>query len=1030
MNNPEPNPARLTVLRKEDGEAAVRESGADQSLIPPYGDALVNLMADRNQAAAWKTQSRDWPSWELSARQTCDLELLLTGGFSPLTGFMRRADYERVCCEMRLRDGTLWPIPVVLDVSEAFAAQVKVGSQVALRDGEGVMLAVLQVEDLWQPDRLAEAETVYGTTSREHVGVNFLQSQVGPVYLGGKVEGLELPAHHDFRPLRHTPAQLRRLFEEREWGRMVAFQTRNPIHRAHFEMTLRAARQERAHLLIHPVVGMTRPGDVDHFCRVRCYQALLPRYPGHLAALSLLPLSMRMAGPREALWHAIIRRNYGCSHLIVGRDHAGPGHGNGSGAFYPPYAAQELVQQHEAELGVRTIPFRQMVYVPGRSQCLPADEISPGEATLDLSGTELRQRLAGGGEIPEWFTFPEVAAELRKTYPPRAGQGFTVLFTGLSGSGKSTLAKALLDQLLEIGGRPVTLLDGDIVRKNLSSELGFARAHRDLNIRRIGFVANEITQNGGIAICAPIAPYDKVRQELRKLISSRGGFILVHLSTPLEVCEQRDRKGLYAKARAGLIPEFTGISDPYEAPTDAELVLNTANIGIEEACQVILTHLRQAGYMGASGTEAEHATRSPAQALSQSLAVPARHRPRSLLDKVSRGLCYLDAEELCAQAMRRTGLEDFGRPSLIPALPILFNSLEQEARLRPLGRLLMRIHLRDLLETRLRLTEIWKAQSKSLEARRVEKPIFIVGMPRSGSTFLHEMLALDPDNRAPRVWEVMSPAAASGQSDRKAAQAIRKAEFCLWWFRRLAPRADSVYPMRALTPHECVAIQSYTFLSEEFISTCRIPSYEAFLRSANLSPAYEWEKRFLQHLQDGGAGRRWALKSPDHVYGLEALFAVFPDACLIQTHRNPLEVLASSTDLTQVLRGLYGRAGDRAETLAVETRTLADNTERFIKFRDRHPELSDRIVDVKYSELIADPLAAVRRIYDQFGLTLAESAAEPMRQLASNRSQYRGPRASAASHRLKLLSGLEAGCFERYCLRFALPFQQRTGGEE
>lgn len=572
-----------------------REASSD--LIPPYGGTLKNLLVDSARRATLKTQSRDWPSWTLTARQNCDLELLMNGGFSPLEGFMGRRDYDRVCSEMRLSNGMLWPIPVVLDVSESFASQLRLGSRAALRDLEGVFLGAVTVEDIWEPDRLAEAESVYGTTSRQHAGVRFLLDQVNPVYIGGKLEGLELPQHHDFRNLRHTPAELRRLFGAMGWRQVIAFQTRNPMHRAHFEMTLRSSLERQANLLIHPVVGMPRPGDVDHFCRVRCYQALLPRYPGNLAALSLLPLSMRMGGPREAVWHAIIRRNYGCSHLIVGRDHAGPGNSDGSAPFYPPYAAQELVRKHEMELGIHLIPFRRLVYVPSQRQCLPVDEIRPGLATLDLSGTELRNKLVTGQEIPDWFTFPEVAAELRRTYPPRIHQGFTVFFTGLSGAGKSTLAKALLDKLLEAGGRPVTLLDGDIVRTHLSSELGFSRAHRDLNIRRIGFVANEITKNGGIALCAPIAPYDAIRREVRELISCRGGFILVYVSTPLEICEQRDHKGLYAKARAGLIREFTGISDPYEAPSQAELVINTAETSVEESCQSILEHLRKEGFL-------------------------------------------------------------------------------------------------------------------------------------------------------------------------------------------------------------------------------------------------------------------------------------------------------------------------------------------------------------------------------------------------------------------------------------------------
>jgi len=565
--------------------------------IPPYGGALMNLVVNAAMAGELKAQSRDWPSWDLTPRQLCDLELLLNGGFSPLRGFLGQADYERVCREMRLTNGTLWPVPVVLDVSEAFASKIGAGSKVALRDPEGVMLAFLTVQDLWRPDRAVESELVYGTTDTRHAGVKFLLDQVGPVYLGGQVAGLQLPHYHDFRHLRHTPGQLREEFRRLGWNRVIAFQTRNPMHQAHFCMTLRAAEEHRANLLIHPVTGMTKPGDVDHFCRVRCYQALLPRYPENLATLSLLPLSMRMAGPREAVWHAIIRRNYGCSHLIVGRDHAGPGNNGNGRSFYDPYAAQELLLKHESELGINQVPFCRMVYCPVRNEHVSVTQTPPDAKTLDLSGTELRDRLAQGSEIPEWFTFPEVAAELRKTYPPRSQQGFTIFFTGLSGSGKSTLAKALLDKLLELGGRPVTLLDGDIVRKNLSSELGFSREHRNLNILRIGFVANEITKNRGVAICAPIAPYEDIRQQVRQLISSRGGFILIYLSTPITICEQRDRKGLYAKARAGLVKEFTGVSDPYEEPADAEVVLNTTELGVEEGCQTILSYLHKEGYL-------------------------------------------------------------------------------------------------------------------------------------------------------------------------------------------------------------------------------------------------------------------------------------------------------------------------------------------------------------------------------------------------------------------------------------------------
>jgi sulfate adenylyltransferase len=570
----------------------------EKHLIPPHGGTLVNLLVDAQRAAELKMASKEWVSWDLTPRQMCDLELLLNGGFSPLQGFMGRADYESVCSSMRLADGTIWPIPIIFDVPEEFAQKLAVNQTIALRDPEGVMLAVLYVDEVWKPDRLAEAEAVYKTTNTEHPGVAHVLKQTNPWYVGGRLEGLLLPEHYDFRPLRLTPAELRHEFALLGWRKIVAFQTRNPMHRAHFELTVRAIKEYEANLLVHPVVGMTKPGDIDHYTRVRCYQALMSHYPAHTAKISLLPIAMRLGGPREAIWHAIIRKNYGCTHLIVGRDHAGPGKDSSGKPFYGPYEAQEVFKQYEQELNVTMVPFSMMLYVPDKDAYIPDDEVEAGVQTLNISGTELRERLAEGREVPSWFTFPEVAAELQRTHPPRSHQGFTVFFTGLSGSGKSTIARAMLVKLLEMGGRPVTLLDGDIVRKNLSSELGFSKDHRDLNIRRIGFVANEITKNGGIAICAPIAPYDSIRKEVRKLIEQYGGFILVHVATPLEVCEQRDRKGLYAKARAGILKEFTGISDPYEVPQDAETAIDTTELTPEEAAQEILLHLEREGYIG------------------------------------------------------------------------------------------------------------------------------------------------------------------------------------------------------------------------------------------------------------------------------------------------------------------------------------------------------------------------------------------------------------------------------------------------
>jgi sulfate adenylyltransferase len=566
-------------------------------LIAPHGGQLVNLLVDADRAAKLKEASREWLSWSLTPRQLCDLELLANGGFSPLRGFMTRADYESVCERMRLADGTLWPIPIMLDVPEEMAHKLGSGATLALRDPEGVMLAALHVDEVWRPDLTAEARAVYGTTKAEHPGVAHLQSRTHPYAVGGRVEALDLPIHYDFRALRLTPHEVRAEFARLGWRRVVAFQTRNPMHRAHQELTLRAAREVEANLLVHPVVGMTKPGDVDHYTRVRCYQALLGRYPQQTVKLALLPLAMRMAGPREAVWHAIIRKNHGCTHFIVGRDHAGPGKDSTGTPFYDEYAAQELVRQCESELKVTMVPFRNMVYIQDLDTYVPDDQIPAGSKVLDISGTELRRRLADGREIPAWFTFPEVVEELRRSHPPRRRQGFTVFFTGLSGSGKSTIANALLVKFLELGGRQVTILDGDLVRKHLSSELGFSREHRDLNIRRIGFVASEITRNGGIAICAPIAPYDATRKEVRAMVAPTGGFVLVHLATPLDVCEGRDRKGLYAKARAGILKEFTGISDPYEAPTDAEVVIDTADTSPEEAVQQVLLYLERAGYI-------------------------------------------------------------------------------------------------------------------------------------------------------------------------------------------------------------------------------------------------------------------------------------------------------------------------------------------------------------------------------------------------------------------------------------------------
>ena len=546
-----------------------------------------------------KLDAGDMPSWDLSPRQICDLELLMNGGFNPLKGFLSETDYDSVVDSMRLTDGTLWPMPITLDVSEDFAASVEVGQDIALRDQEGVILAILSVTDQWHPNKSREAEKVFGADDEAHPAVNYLHNSAGPVYLGGPITGIQQPVHYDFKMRRDTPNELRAYFRKLGWRRVVAFQTRNPLHRAHQELTFRAAREAQANLLIHPVVGLTKPGDVDHFTRVRCYEAVLDKYPAATTTMSLLNLAMRMAGPREAVWHGLIRRNHGCTHMIVGRDHAGPGKNSAGEDFYGPYDAQDLFREHQDEIGIGMVDFKHMVYVQERAQYEPADEVTDGSTVLNISGTELRRRLREGLDIPEWFSFPEVVEQLRLRYPPRSQQGFTVFFTGLSGSGKSTIANALMVKLMEMGGRPVTLLDGDIVRKNLSSELGFSKEHRDLNIRRIGFVASEITKNGGIAICAPIAPYATTRRAVREDIEAFGAFVEIHVATSLEECERRDRKGLYKLAREGKIKEFTGISDPYDIPPDPELRLDTENVEVDHCAHQVLLKLEQMGLVAA-----------------------------------------------------------------------------------------------------------------------------------------------------------------------------------------------------------------------------------------------------------------------------------------------------------------------------------------------------------------------------------------------------------------------------------------------
>jgi sulfate adenylyltransferase len=555
-------------------------------LIVPHGGELVDLFAEDAHIVQLKESALSMPSWDLTPRQMADLDLLMNGAYSPLRGFMGQVDYDRVLNEMRLVDGTLWPLPVTLDVSEALGSKLASGNSLALRDLEGVLLAVLHIEEVWRPDHSAEAQALYGTTDPAHPRVDQLINRTQPVYVGGSIEGVEAVMHHSFTDLRYSPEELRRQFAKRSWVKVAALHTNAPLHAAQYEMSLHALRTLGANLLIHPVVEE----EEDYYYRARCYRALLDHYPQQTTMLSLLSIPNRGTGVREILWHAILRRNYGCSHMLweTGVER---GYGVDSNVL------QECVRQYGTELGVQLVPCEPMVYVEASANFQSLTQVKRVERTLSISDAELQRRLREGLEIPAWFSYPEIIAELRMRFPARSRQGLTLFFTGLSGSGKSTIAKAILAKLLELGGRPVTLLDGDVVRKNLSSELGFSKEHRNLNIRRIGYVASEITKNGGIAICAPIAPYAEIRREVRQIISQYGGFIEVYVATSLEVCEGRDRKGLYAKARAGVIKEFTGISDPYEVPVNPELRIDTQGLSVDEAAQQVFLYLEQQGYI-------------------------------------------------------------------------------------------------------------------------------------------------------------------------------------------------------------------------------------------------------------------------------------------------------------------------------------------------------------------------------------------------------------------------------------------------
>lgn len=568
-------------------------------LIKPYQGTLNNLLIDEESAEALKTESEGFQAITLSQRQQCDLEMLMNGALSPLSGFMTEEVYNAVIDNARLPDNTLWPIPYYLDITEKEAEGLEPGSRLALRDAEGFMPAVLTVESIWRPDKTREAESVYGTTDESHPGVEYLFNSVGPVYVGGSIQGVQLPFSYDFETLRDTPEELRQRFDKLGWRNVVAFHTSKPMHRVHHEMTIRAAKKANAHILIHPVIGMSKPGDLHYYARVHCYQAILKHYPKSLVSLSLLPMAMRMAGPKEALMNAIIRQNYGCTHYIVGTEHAAPPNvRDDAGRFYETGAAQKYVAQFQDEIDIKIIAIEELCYDEDKAAYIERRlEDNPHCSSLSFSNKKILDAIERNQEIPSWVTYPEVLDVLRKACPSRSEQGFTLFFTGLSGSGKSTLARIIYAKFIEEGHRPVTLLDGDVVRLNLSSELGFSKKDRFINVSRIAYVASEITKNRGIAICAPIAPYTSMRRDARKKIDQYGAFIEIHVATSLEECEKRDRKGLYAKARKGIIPEFTGISDPYEVPENAEIVINTESLTPIQAAQEIYLYLVREGYI-------------------------------------------------------------------------------------------------------------------------------------------------------------------------------------------------------------------------------------------------------------------------------------------------------------------------------------------------------------------------------------------------------------------------------------------------
>lgn len=566
----------------------------DDVLISPYGGRLVNLIVSPEEAESLKSYAGTLDSIQISPRALCDLELLATGAFSPLDRFMGKEDHQRVVEEMRLANGTLFPLPITLPVSDD--APVALDKQIALRDAKNNIIAVMRIEDIYEWDVEEVARMTMGTTDTKHPLVAEMHSW-GKRNIAGRLKLLQVPTHYDFKELRHTPAEVREKIADFGHNNVVAFQTRNPLHRVHEELTKRAIKEVDGALLLHPVVGMTKPGDVDHYTRVRTYKVLADNYyEQDRILLSLLPLAMRMGGPREALWHAIIRRNHGANYIIVGRDHAGPGVDSKGKPFYGPYDAQELVNEHKDEIGVGMVPFKELVFLADEERYEETSNIAANVKTLSISGTQVREEyLAKGRLLPAWFTRPEVAQILSDAHPPKHKEGLCIWFTGLSGAGKSTIAEVLISMLLE-HGRQITVLDGDVVRTHLSKGLGFSKEDRDTNIIRIGYVASEIVRHGGVVVCAAISPYRATRDAVRRLVVS-DKFCEIFVDTPVEVCEQRDVKGLYAKARRGEIKGFTGVDDPYEEPVNPEITLNTVANTPEENARLIQDYLLHKGFV-------------------------------------------------------------------------------------------------------------------------------------------------------------------------------------------------------------------------------------------------------------------------------------------------------------------------------------------------------------------------------------------------------------------------------------------------